>query len=122
MGARCLIGGKRVNGSFYEPTVLVDVTPDMPVMKDEVFGPVAPVCSFTEHRRGDRDGERFRVRPAVDRLLVEHQQCPEHRAQTGGRRRRHQRVGRVPARATYRSAARSRAASAARVSSTLCWR
>jgi acyl-CoA reductase-like NAD-dependent aldehyde dehydrogenase len=48
MGARCLIGGNRVNGSFYEPTVLVDVTPDMPVMKDEVFGPVAPVCSFKD--------------------------------------------------------------------------
>jgi acyl-CoA reductase-like NAD-dependent aldehyde dehydrogenase len=48
MGARCLTGGKRVNGSFYEPTVLVDVTPDMPVMKDEVFGPVAPVASFKD--------------------------------------------------------------------------
>jgi acyl-CoA reductase-like NAD-dependent aldehyde dehydrogenase len=48
MGARCLLGGKRVNGSFYEPTVLVDVTPDMPVMKDEVFGPVAPVIAFKD--------------------------------------------------------------------------
>jgi len=48
MGARCLAGGTRVDGSFYPPTVLVDVTPDMPVMKDEVFGPVAPVCSFTD--------------------------------------------------------------------------
>ena len=48
MGARCLAGGKRGAGSFYEPTILVDVTPDMPVMKDEVFAPVAPVCSFTD--------------------------------------------------------------------------
>lgn len=48
MGARCLMGGKRAAGSFYEPTILVDVTPDMPVMKDEVFGPVAPVCSFKD--------------------------------------------------------------------------
>jgi acyl-CoA reductase-like NAD-dependent aldehyde dehydrogenase len=48
MGARCLTGGKRANGSFYEPTVLVDVTPDMPVMMDEVFGPVAPVVSFKD--------------------------------------------------------------------------
>jgi acyl-CoA reductase-like NAD-dependent aldehyde dehydrogenase len=46
MGARCLTGGKRADGSFYPPTVLVDVTPEMPVMKDEVFGPVAPVSSF----------------------------------------------------------------------------
>ena len=48
MGARCLTGGKRVNGSYYEPTVLVDVTPDMPVMKEEVFAPVAPVCAFSD--------------------------------------------------------------------------
>jgi acyl-CoA reductase-like NAD-dependent aldehyde dehydrogenase len=48
MGARCLSGGRRVGGSYYEPTILVDVTPDMPVMKDEVFGPVAPVCSFKD--------------------------------------------------------------------------
>lgn len=48
MGARCLAGGRRADGSFYEPTILVDVTPDMPVMKDEVFGPVAPVASFKD--------------------------------------------------------------------------
>ena len=74
-------GGKRVKGSFYEPTIIVDVTADMPVMKDEVFGPVAPVCSFKDIDDGDRDGERFAVRAAVDRVLVEHQQraqdCPQ---------------------------------------------
>jgi acyl-CoA reductase-like NAD-dependent aldehyde dehydrogenase len=48
MGARCLAGGRRADGSFYLPTVLVDVTPDMPVMRDEVFGPVAPVSSFSD--------------------------------------------------------------------------
>ncbi len=48
MGARCLAGGKRVEANFYEPTVLVDVTPEMPVMKDEVFGPVAPVLAFKD--------------------------------------------------------------------------
>src|SRR3982751_3304962 len=46
MGARCIAGGKRVGRSFYEPTIMVDVTAEMPVMKDEVFGPGAPVCSF----------------------------------------------------------------------------
>ena len=48
MGARCLMGGKRVSSTFYEPTIMVDVTRDMPVMKDEVFGPVAPICSFKD--------------------------------------------------------------------------
>jgi acyl-CoA reductase-like NAD-dependent aldehyde dehydrogenase len=48
MGARCLTGGERVDGSFYQPTVVVDVTPDMPVMCDEVFGPVAPIYTFKD--------------------------------------------------------------------------
>lgn len=48
MGARCIAGGKRVEPNFYEPTILVDVTPDMPVMRDEVFGPVAPVVAFSD--------------------------------------------------------------------------
>lgn len=48
MGARCLAGGKRVQQNFYEPTILTDVTPEMPVMKDEVFGPVAPVLAFKD--------------------------------------------------------------------------
>ena len=48
MGAKCLAGGRRVGQSYYEPTILVNVTPEMPVMKDEVFGPVAPICSFKD--------------------------------------------------------------------------
>lgn len=48
MGAKCLIGGERVGASFYKPTVLVNVTPDMCVMKEEVFGPVAPVYPFKD--------------------------------------------------------------------------
>jgi len=31
---------------FIEPTILTDVSPDAPVMKDEIFGPVLPVISF----------------------------------------------------------------------------
>jgi acyl-CoA reductase-like NAD-dependent aldehyde dehydrogenase len=48
MGARCVLGGERTGTSFFQPTVLVDVTPEMPVMKDEVFGPVAPVYPFKD--------------------------------------------------------------------------
>lgn len=45
MGARALTGGRVPSdpGFFYEPTVLVDVTTDMPVFREEVFGPVAPL-------------------------------------------------------------------------------
>jgi acyl-CoA reductase-like NAD-dependent aldehyde dehydrogenase len=45
-GARVLAGGRRnpsCAGLFYEPTVLVDVTHDMKVMRDETFGPVLPI-------------------------------------------------------------------------------
>jgi succinate-semialdehyde dehydrogenase/glutarate-semialdehyde dehydrogenase len=45
MGAKILTGGKRKD-AFYSPTVIVDVTTDMPVFKEEVFGPVATVISF----------------------------------------------------------------------------
>jgi succinate-semialdehyde dehydrogenase/glutarate-semialdehyde dehydrogenase len=46
MGANIVTGGKR-NTAFYEPTVLVNVTTDMPVFNEEVFGPAVPVMSFS---------------------------------------------------------------------------
>lgn len=51
-GARVLTGGHEPEGEqyakgyFYLPTVLTDVTPDMRVMKEETFGPVAPIAAF----------------------------------------------------------------------------
>jgi len=44
-GAQVLLGGKRREGqgSFYEPTILTHVTPEMPVFSEETFGPVAAV-------------------------------------------------------------------------------
>jgi succinate-semialdehyde dehydrogenase/glutarate-semialdehyde dehydrogenase len=48
-GAEVLLGGKQVDGAgyFYEPTVLGGVTPNARVLKEEIFGPVAPITSFT---------------------------------------------------------------------------
>jgi succinate-semialdehyde dehydrogenase/glutarate-semialdehyde dehydrogenase len=42
-GAKVVTGGKRAGqgGSFFEPTVLTDVTTDMVIIKEETFGPVA---------------------------------------------------------------------------------
>jgi len=48
MGAKRVAGSGRSGRSFYTPTVLVDVTPEMTVMKDEVFGPVAPIYPFRD--------------------------------------------------------------------------
>jgi succinate-semialdehyde dehydrogenase / glutarate-semialdehyde dehydrogenase len=47
-GARVVVGGHRhaLGGSFYEPTVLADVTTDMIVTREETFGPVAPLFRF----------------------------------------------------------------------------
>lgn len=44
-GAKVLIGGKR-KGAYYEPTILTGVTQDMPVFKDETFGPAIGVTTF----------------------------------------------------------------------------
>ncbi len=48
-GARIASGGRRhaLGGNFYEPTVLLDVTPGMRVAREETFGPVAPLIRFT---------------------------------------------------------------------------
>jgi succinate-semialdehyde dehydrogenase/glutarate-semialdehyde dehydrogenase len=48
-GARVHLGGRRVTpgGPFFEPTVLTDVTPDMDCVREEIFGPVAPVMRFS---------------------------------------------------------------------------
>ncbi len=45
-GAKVIAGGKR-HGSFMDPTVLTNVAPDMPLFKEEVFGPVVPLVGFT---------------------------------------------------------------------------
>src|SRR4029078_8099273 len=49
-GAKILTGGKRaarVEGFFYEPTVLTGIDHQMTIMRDETFGPVLPVMTFS---------------------------------------------------------------------------
>ncbi len=48
-GARVLTGGSATGevGWFYEPTVLTDVTEDAELLREEVFGPVAPITTFS---------------------------------------------------------------------------
>ncbi len=47
-GAKVVTGGKRAaqDGTFFEPTMLTDVTTDMVITKEETFGPVAPLYRF----------------------------------------------------------------------------
>ncbi|GAA5846640.1 hypothetical protein JCM9279_003391 [Rhodotorula babjevae] len=51
-GARCLVGGKRADkgvvgeGHYFEPTLLVDVTPSMAIAQQEVFAPIMTVLKY----------------------------------------------------------------------------
>ncbi|MBS0278845.1 MAG: NAD-dependent succinate-semialdehyde dehydrogenase [Proteobacteria bacterium] len=45
-GAKIAMGGKRVKGQFFEPTLVKDVTPAMDIAKTEIFGPVATLFRF----------------------------------------------------------------------------
>jgi succinate-semialdehyde dehydrogenase / glutarate-semialdehyde dehydrogenase len=55
-GARVLLGGKRhvLGQTFFEPTVLGDVTPKMKVAREETFGPVAPLFRFETDEQATR--------------------------------------------------------------------
>jgi succinate-semialdehyde dehydrogenase/glutarate-semialdehyde dehydrogenase len=59
-GAKALTGGtapdgpQYARGFFYLPTVLADVTRDMRVMREETFGPVAPIAAFDTLEEGVR--------------------------------------------------------------------
>src|SRR6185436_1557415 len=51
-GASVCVGGmrpaNRTRGYFYQPTVVADVHPSMPVYEEEIFGPVMPIVSFDD--------------------------------------------------------------------------
>lgn len=50
-GARLAAGGKRIQGNYFEPTVLLDATHDMKVMRDESFGPVIGIMPVVDDDR-----------------------------------------------------------------------
>ncbi len=55
-GARAVVGGHRREGTgdFFEPTVLVDVTPDMKCMREETFGPTMPIVKVADEEEAIR--------------------------------------------------------------------
>ncbi|MFR9779556.1 NAD-dependent succinate-semialdehyde dehydrogenase [Micromonospora sp. MS34] len=65
-GAKAVVGGRRPEreGYYYEPTVLLDVTPDSPILKEEIFGPVAPIVTFED------EAEAIRLANATEYGLV----------------------------------------------------
>ncbi len=67
-GARLVTGGERLtegeyaHGSFYAPTVLEGVTPDMLISTEETFGPVAGITRFETEEEAIRARQRHRLR------------------------------------------------------------
>jgi succinate-semialdehyde dehydrogenase/glutarate-semialdehyde dehydrogenase len=55
-GASTVTGGSRPQGAgwFYPPTVLTDVRPDSAILREEIFGPVAPIVTFTDEAEAVR--------------------------------------------------------------------
>ena len=45
-GAKPVLGADSPAGNFYQPTILTNVTNDMPIAANEIFGPVSPIISF----------------------------------------------------------------------------
>ena len=45
-GGRVVTGGQKLQGQFFEPTVVADATADMLCAREETFGPLAPVFKF----------------------------------------------------------------------------
>jgi succinate-semialdehyde dehydrogenase/glutarate-semialdehyde dehydrogenase len=55
-GAKLALGGEysQQGANFYLPTVLTGVTNDMPIARNEIFGPVAPIISFADEQEAIR--------------------------------------------------------------------
>ncbi len=69
MGARIVTGGHRIEGAgnYYAPTVLADVTTDMPVFREETFGPVMVIlrADDAEHAIALADDTRYGLAASV---------------------------------------------------------
>jgi aldehyde dehydrogenase (NAD+) len=55
-GAKVHVGGNRHGneGYFIEPTIFTDTTPDMKIVKEEIFGPVVALIKFKDEAGGFR--------------------------------------------------------------------
>ena len=73
-GARVLTGGDKVagRGHFYAPTVLVDVPAGARVLGEEIFGPVAPITTFSD------DADAVRQANATEYGLVAYAYTRDH--------------------------------------------
>ena len=66
-------------GLFVQPTVFADVTDDMTIAREEIFGPVMCVLDFDDEEEVDRPRQRHRIRPGRRRLHHGHDPRPPRR-------------------------------------------
>jgi acyl-CoA reductase-like NAD-dependent aldehyde dehydrogenase len=77
-GAKALFGGRRPTGFdrgfYYEPTALVNVQPDMALMREETFGPVAPIvrCATIDEAISLTDAGEFGLGASIYTNNLEH--------------------------------------------------
>ena len=83
-GAKCVTGGERCgdHGFFIEPTLFANVTDDMSIANDEIFGPVLSVLRFKDVDEIVERANKTALRPGRRRLDARHRQGP-----SPGRRR-----------------------------------
>jgi acyl-CoA reductase-like NAD-dependent aldehyde dehydrogenase len=88
MGARVVLGGKPLDGKgfFYPPTILSDVTEDMPVFNTETFGPVAAIirAKDEEHAIALANNSQFGLSSNLWTQNTEHARELARRIEAGG--------------------------------------
>ncbi len=106
-GATVVTGGKAVEGKgfYYPATVLTDVPDDAELLREEIFGPVAPIQMFRDEDEVVAQGQRHRIRarrlplhprprrgpPGLGAARVRHgRPQPRHRLRPGRALRRHE--------------------------------
>ncbi len=109
-GASVLCGGARLDqpGWWYQPTVVADLTPDMKMYAEEVFGPVAGLYRGELTRGGSRTRQQHRVRSRVERLDQRPGRAGVLHQRSRRRRRVHQRHDDVIRRTAVRRCAQLR--------------
>ena len=63
-GAKVVCGGSKhdMGDLFYKPTILTDITPQMEVFQDEIFGPVLSIARFNTEEEALTIGKNLMIR------------------------------------------------------------
>ena len=102
-GADLVTGGERLDGQFFQPSILTGVTATMAMSCEETFGPVAGIARFSHRGGGDPHRQRHAVRPR--RLLLHARRRPRLARRRGAGVRHRGRRTRASSRPRWRRSA-----------------